>query len=530
MVWNIDTGPGRHGVKKVLIVEDELLARVGLRQLVSWEELELELLEDAKDGQEAIDSICTNNPDIILLDLNISRINGLQILDYIRTHGLECKVIVVSCNEEFDMVKEAMKAGAYDYLRKLNLSAEELIETLKKCLASISGETDEQDQHHLGRSEIYSGIRQELTYEDLISRNSFEKNVKICSVLCVIQQEQSSQGKAYKITNYIRKELESTGIDYILVHKGNQQGCFLFFARNRDQDYENLKNAMEEVFNGRCYFGIYENDMTGSAEISNGISMAEQVIYNSFYDEDQRICRITRKPDYSLQSPKDVHDLLKLLGTEVSDFHTEKTVQILEKICDVIKREPYVHINVLRRVFLDVMGIFSMTAQSLSGSIEEIFIDNDNCHYQKVMMIVSLEEMKNWITRFAVAFFRHFLVHYKCSQSEILKQALGYIEAHMYEHIQLIEVAKSIGVSNTYLSTLFKREIGQSFVDYINHKKVDKGKELLQQGKLVYEVSDLLGFENSTYFSKVFKKYQGISPDLVRRDKSSLSETTASES
>ena len=57
-------------MKKVLIVEDELLARVGLRQLVSWEELELELLEDAKDGQEAIDSICTNNPDIILLDLN----------------------------------------------------------------------------------------------------------------------------------------------------------------------------------------------------------------------------------------------------------------------------------------------------------------------------------------------------------------------------------------------------------------------------------------------------------------------------
>lgn len=104
-------------MRKVLIVEDELLARVGLRQLVNWEQLELELLEDAKDGQEAVESICTNRPDIVLLDLNIAVINGLQVLEYINTHGFTCKVIVISCNEEFDMVKEAMKAGAFDYLR-----------------------------------------------------------------------------------------------------------------------------------------------------------------------------------------------------------------------------------------------------------------------------------------------------------------------------------------------------------------------------------------------------------------------------
>ena len=99
---------------KVLIIEDEILARVGLHQLLDWKGLGFTLLEDAKDGQEAIRSIEENHPDILLLDLNIPKKNGLQILEYLRENNLDCKVIVISCNEEFEMVKEAMKLGAYD--------------------------------------------------------------------------------------------------------------------------------------------------------------------------------------------------------------------------------------------------------------------------------------------------------------------------------------------------------------------------------------------------------------------------------
>lgn len=81
---------------KVLIIEDEILARVGLHQLLDWKGLGFTLLEDAKDGQEAIRSIEENHPDILLLDLNIPKKNGLQILEYLRENNLDCKVIVIS--------------------------------------------------------------------------------------------------------------------------------------------------------------------------------------------------------------------------------------------------------------------------------------------------------------------------------------------------------------------------------------------------------------------------------------------------
>ena len=132
-------------MKKVLIVEDEILARLGLRQLVDWKKLDLELLPDATDGEEALEMIRNSRPDIILLDLNIPRVSGLEILEFLKKEEMKTRVIVVSCQEEFDVVKKAMKLGAYDYLRKLNLMNWKVFwksvwEKQKKEIRCISGE------------------------------------------------------------------------------------------------------------------------------------------------------------------------------------------------------------------------------------------------------------------------------------------------------------------------------------------------------------------------------------------------------
>ena len=115
---------------KALIVEDELLARVGMRSLINWEELGISLLEDAQDGKEALKRIEEEGPDLILLDLNIPEISGLELLKIIRSRRLPIKTVVVSCYDDFDTVKEAMKLGAVDYIRKFGLSREELTATL----------------------------------------------------------------------------------------------------------------------------------------------------------------------------------------------------------------------------------------------------------------------------------------------------------------------------------------------------------------------------------------------------------------
>ena len=110
-----------------------------------------------------------------------------------------------------------------------------------------------------------------------------------------------------------------------------------------------------------------------------------------------------------------------------------------------------------------------------------------------------------------------FWIAYKCSRSEILQKVVKYIEVHIMEPIHLSDAAAETGVSSAYLSTMFKKEMGYNFIEYVNLRKIELARQMLQDGKMVYEVSELLGFENSTYFSRVFKRYTDVSPDTYRK-------------
>lgn len=118
---------------------------------------------------------------------------------------------------------------------------------------------------------------------------------------------------------------------------------------------------------------------------------------------------------------------------------------------------------------------------------------------------------------FADIFFNVFFIPYKSEHSDILKKTFLYIDDNISQPIQLASVAQAIGISESYLSTFFKREMGKSFITYVTIRKLEKAEYLLQKGNLACQVSEALGFENYSYFSKVFKKYIGITPDAFRK-------------
>ena len=128
----------------------------------------------------ALGRLLLSNPDIILLDLNIPRVSGLEILEFLKKEEMQTRVIVVSCQEEFDVVKKAMKLGAYDYLRKLNLSSDELESILEKCL----GETEERNKVHM------QGIR-EIRYEEIMrdSRDIFAGTCNYQTLICILAKD-----------------------------------------------------------------------------------------------------------------------------------------------------------------------------------------------------------------------------------------------------------------------------------------------------------------------------------------------------
>ena len=221
-------------MKKVLIVEDEILARLGLRQLVDWKKLDLELLPDATDGEEALEMIRNSRPDIILLDLNIPRVSGLEILEFLKKEEMQTRVIVVSCQEEFDVVKKAMKLGAYDYLRKLNLSSDELESILEKCL----GETEERNKVHM------QGIR-EIRYEEIMrdSRDIFAGTCNYQTLICILAKDTEELSGVMEM---IHKWAETELREGLQIQKGNQYGYFLLKEKPERSVYKGQSGKQAE--------------------------------------------------------------------------------------------------------------------------------------------------------------------------------------------------------------------------------------------------------------------------------------------
>ena len=321
----------------------------------------------------------------------------------------------------------------------------------------------------------------------------------------------------YAAANASKKWFAEHYTEYMQIIKGHRLCCFLFERHFSREFFLQLHQELTDYLPGKVYFGIHESVMGNTEAVNRAIVLAEQILVIRYYDEEQKLCYFPEKIALKEHSPKGTRLLLDSLKEAVETFSGKESEAVIRQILSTIRTDPYIHINVLRRIFMDMLGIYSMTAQKLNGAIEEIRVRGDNCHYQRLMMMGSLNLIEGWFLEFQDIFYRQFFVAYKCSRSDLLKSIFSYIDSHLTTQVHLSEAAKETGVSNAYLSTVFKKEMGVNFIEYVNQRKVELAKQMLEEGKLVYEVSDVLGFENCTYFSKVFKKYEGISPDGYKR-------------
>lgn len=112
---------------KVLLVDDEFLVRLAFSNTIHWEEHDLELIGTASDGEQAYEMILDKKPDIVITDLTMPRMGGLELIKKVQSARIPCEFVVLSCHNEFEYAKEAIKLGVFDYILKLSMNMEEFI-------------------------------------------------------------------------------------------------------------------------------------------------------------------------------------------------------------------------------------------------------------------------------------------------------------------------------------------------------------------------------------------------------------------
>lgn len=526
---------------KLLIVDDEPLVQVGVKSMLNWGNYEIEVIGSASNGKQALDIIESNLPDIVITDIKMPIMDGLELTKYcIKNFENPPVFIILTSYEEFEYAKQAIKYNVIDYLIKLELDADILQESIKKALIQIKKKHEEKGisstqyeeilMAHIFEEKFFVKLLYNL-FEDEEQLNMQLKDLKLdlygekfLTCFCEIGADNENALSSEQILNqYICtlnmfKEIAAKYLKcFILSLDYKHFAVICYFEKSEIENINELVcSSLEKVclmiykyFNVQIKIGVGNSyDKLHSVNISfeearhcynSHNSKSDIIFYSEFkksnYSNDTFDLSFFKDDLMKAFEEYDIESLYMIFSKIIKSLneHPAKYLQALDCACNIL----YICMNLLPDGEACVNDIFSTE------------IDGYKSIYKKK----NVEQIISWITLLRDKLCEYMKERKKSYTNNTINHVKKYINEHLEEKLSLNEIASIYSISPSYLSALFKKYCNIGFSEYITQMKINKAKELLlKENYKVYEVSNMLGFESAFYFSKVFKKVTGYSP------------------
>jgi len=509
---------------RVLLVDDEALVRVGLKSLVAWNELGYEVVGEAASGEAALTLLDTLRPQLMITDIVMPRLNGIELIRIAKKKYPELMVVALSGYNEYDLVRDAMKHGASDYLLKLNLSRESLSELLldlrqdNHIPEEPAGERGGKDAKLALRHEIKLAIGSDSgsDVQDIVlpalTQGSFMTLGFINSNLYMSMERYSQQDA---------KHLEMTIVDILEEILDNfYSGCALewgsgafvlvLFSETFERgQLDSMGKAMLQML--KTYVNIdsavaFSNPFRSPAEIGPGFSQVRHAIHRIFHSG---FFTVHFVDDAEPQYPQ-----------------TERDPQLLERLSHALILQDANALQNAYRQITDAIPGFSMRREACDwvnqivcmcdlrlGEGFSSYKQDSSLASEQIYMFRTADELTQWFGQYAELVMGFLSAEDGKQTHPLIRKAKRYVQEHISEQIALNDIAAFLGISPGYLSTLFTKAVGTNFKEYVNQAKIERAKEILREGgHKIYETAYLLGFDNVCYFNKLFKKQAGCTP------------------
>lgn len=530
---------------KLLIVDDEPLIQIGIKSMINWAELNIELTGTAMNGQIALNMIAEQSPDIVITDLKMPVMSGLELIKNCREqYGSERPwFIILTSYEDFHMVKEALTYQVTDYLVKLELTSDSLREAVKRATERIQHsenrfiptesivhpfydkffirllnnlfESEEQfilqsrelnlDFHYKGYVCCYGEMNSNYagSFQTAHSALSVEKQLTLFSASMQMLKELSGKYRpAYGLSLDTRH--------FALIFCFEEEETESVWEPVMKNALNNIRETLTKYYNVsfRCGIG---NVVYKPLAICDSYQYSRQVCLNAT-PEQPVVC-----PDDCIPQGLSHHASFNIslfkadLTKAFEEYDSEILKRTLDSLCELFLAHPNHFVQALDGA-CNILYLSISLLQDGEKIVSDFFSDNPDS-YRSIYKQTNVEQIVNWLEFFGQQLCLLFEDHHKDYKNHIVTNVKKYINERVSQRLSLNEVAAVFGISPNYLSQLFRKYNDLGFSEYINTCKINEGKRLLDEGSLkVYEVADMLGFENSFYFSKVFKKVEGVSP------------------
>lgn len=503
---------------KLLIVDDEPLARIGLSGLVRGNFPDFEITSTAANGNEAIEILKREAFDLVITDIKMPASDGFDILAYIQNKEDKNPplCILLSSFEEFEYARSAMKLNAFDYLVKMELNKETLetaLNNAKKVLSERRAETNKngQDINLFTNLFLYHLVSGSYTSEeeilDFIKMYDLDLKAEFYKPLTVdlhFEKESLNTG-AYStylnILNTVRECINRYTKSAVVAYSYQRIACILLF--HEEEEIKALTDTISEDIRQlvKIFFNV-------SVSIWQGKT-------TSFLNEIHLCFGFNQDEVPSLCETFDLNVFNKKLIESLENFNLslfDETVQVMENAIDTLPFEEL--INIVSFMIHLVINYIYEGEKILSESYKKKEVKS----YHVLYTYRKKSEIVRYLDVFKTAVKGAMQNQLNDPKYKLVIQAKEYIKNHIFMKISLADTASFINVSPNYLSALFRQYSDLGFSEYINKTKVKKAQELLAKNNLkIYQVSEELGFDNSQYFSKVFKKYTGHTPTDIGR-------------
>lgn len=525
---------------KAIIVDDDIATVDVIRNTTHWQELGITEVFTSYNIAEAKEIIKEHPIDIVISDIEMPQGNGIELLEWYRREGYDGEFLLLTCHESFEYAASAMKLKAAEYILK-PFDVDRMEISLRKLIREIEDRNNLAEINKYGRwmkdnprqlfngfwSNLFAGkidSNKEKVKKEIESRrldiDTGSKYVLILSKITDIEKD-----TARFASNLIMFICENIHMEVL----NNDPASFMVYSIQQKNSYNIISICKDDGRSPVVYKSLLEN-VRGNiskileSEVTNCIS--EPVMVENFYDTYLKLSDLIdqnvgfygtafTEEDISTESQKlnvalDLNQVNELL----SDRNKIELMNMLKDILNQKTREHSLTNEFLYNLQQELLqGIYTYLGKkeiSASGLMQDRALIN--LEKACTASIINFIKWANYIIDVT------FEYEQKVQKTYTLSDKINsFIAEHYQENIGRTEIANQLFLAPEYLSKVYKKETGISLNEAISIYRVKQAKLLLEKGERVSDVAEKVGFDNFTYFSTVFKKYEGITPNQYKK-------------
>jgi two-component system response regulator YesN len=513
---------------KVIIVDDEPTIREGLRTLIAWEQFGFQVVDVAANGNDAISKFQSMSPDLMIVDIRMPGMNGLQLVEAIRNLNNNMHFLILSGYADFDYAQKAIKSRVDEYMLK-PIDESELIEYLQQLGNKLDKEIKEKQRDiHIREWDREKLIKSYLSSHPPENPAEIMDNGLLWSAYQILLIKLYSVDEiALESETIARKRLEDffekseEGILFSLdSYLGILLNLDLISETNSSLMYHDLAKIISE--SGFNFCVAAGSKVTCFDELKVSYDAALKLIKQQFFLEEGQILSAETKRVFSKSSKKQhsekALDLVSIVDKlyYALEIGSRDAVQqlIFESAGQMVEMGDSEH---------EIKSSFVQVLSALLGklAIKNPVIQTENQAYSSSLMGIHKQHNLHAMLLHILQFFDHLIQTAEKVDTDMqLKKMVDLIQRNCHENLKLEALAKVFNYNSAYLGKIFKNYTGEYFNTYLDKIRIEKSKLLLDQGLKVYQVAERVGYANVDYFHSKFKHHEGISPTAYRKNNS----------